>query len=157
MPDVFSEDLAGNYENVMLLSNKGYTSPALVRKSLTDGFPLNHTVETGKLPGFCSKVRLTFHTSFIPRRPLDLAIEGCEQLLHLPLMMLTPMDYLSCPLDFSICFQATTIHLCASPWWAALASRSPRRSAMVTSSLKNRRCTQPAVPAPTPRRAVSGR
>ena len=107
MPDVFSEDLAGNYENVMLLSNKGYTSPALVRKSLTDGFPLNHTVETGKLPGFCSKVRLTFHSSFIPRRPLDLAIEGCEQLLHLPLMMLTPTDYLSCPLDFSIMFQAT--------------------------------------------------
>jgi hypothetical protein len=82
----FSSLDAGNYENVILLDKKGFESPAGVRSALTPPTgEVGPIVQAGmKMPSFWKKIRFSFATSW--KFPFNFDVEGCEQLLHLPVM-----------------------------------------------------------------------
>lgn len=85
------ENDAGNYEGVLLYDSENYQKPEGIRKVLDDGPPYRGL--TRKLPSFfrgifCQMALITNWASFSK----EAKIEGCEELLHLPLILGMPYD-----------------------------------------------------------------
>ena len=90
---------AGNYEGFLLFDEETYGSPSSIRKSLRQGPPFR-TVKNS-LPGFweaslCRLGQITNWSTFAG----DLILDGCEQLLHLPIY-----DTGMIPFDCAIVFR----------------------------------------------------
>ena len=106
--DKFNNDDAGNYENIMVYDDIGYDNPMDIRRSLSCRLPY-YQMSPKPLPSFFEKTSFAFMSSWCFHWFKTLKIEGCESLLHLPVlkMQYDKSDYLHSPMDLFITFQAT--------------------------------------------------
>ena len=97
---------AGNYENVCAYDCNGYACAGNVRQSLFKK-PFGNIKN---MPGFCSKTRMAFYTTWVFQSLPLLEVEGCELQLHIPIICFDPTGDTSkalvCPLDAAITFRS---------------------------------------------------
>lgn len=87
---LFTTDDAGNYEGALVFLKEDYADASLIRKSLQSGPPRylrGGSATPGALPGCCKacKGRMAMVTNWTFPFFSELKIEGCQQMLHLPL------------------------------------------------------------------------
>ena len=105
---ILNDNHAGNYENVCAYDSNGYARAGDVRNSLLKK-PFGNIK---KMPGFCSKARMAFYTTWVFQKVPLPEIEGCDVTLHIPIMNFDPTGdvtkALVCPLDVAITFRSQT-------------------------------------------------
>jgi len=90
IPSIFDND-AGNYEGVLMYDSTNYQQPEGIRKVLMGGLPYKGLA--GKLPSFlsgvfCQMALISNWASFSKCAE----IEGCKEVLHLPLIKKMPYE-----------------------------------------------------------------
>ena len=104
------KNLAGNYETTMLLDPPSYENASLIRKSLLRNGESFKRANPMPLPGFCGKTSCAFITTWcfsVEGKAAGLYLEGCEQVLHMPIMPVSILK--TCPMDFAVVFRASLL------------------------------------------------